>query len=137
METTRAWTLTWAREFQRKAEHCVKEGKTVKAGGFSRFIWMVAGIIGACFFVASFGVALLPLITPISWIHSTVSFVGMQWSAQVFMDLPEYWMKASAYFWMTANYIRRRKPKDIFNKANLEAASPASYGLLANKAATA
>lgn len=98
------------------------EKKVVFAvGGIKKLVCMVAGVAGACMFVGSFSFLILPFMGAMWWGHAVVSFVGAQWTSQIFMDLHETWDKAAAWLYLVIFKLRGKKWNEIFSKEDFAA----------------
>lgn len=128
MFSLRAQTLMYAADFVKFSSHGVKDGKAVKVGGVTSWIWTAFGLVGALIFVASFGVLLVPFFMPGAlWLNTVALFVAAQWTAQIFMDIHETWVKAAAFFWIVTSMFQKKKPAQMFTKDITEATSPDAY----------
>ena len=100
-------TLRTAAEIWSDATRGIKDGKLEQSSAIKRVCWIAAGVAGAATFVASFGFLAMPLIAGWTWFGGGLAFIAAQYSAQILLDLPEYWTKAAAYVWLAVHLGKR------------------------------
>lgn len=93
-------TIRMAGDIWSNATWAEKDGKDEKADSLTKFVWLAAGFIGSACFFGSFGLLAMPFIYGWSWVGTGLAFVTAQFTAQVLLDLPEYWTKAAAFVWI-------------------------------------
>lgn len=98
------------------------DGTDAKADAPTKYVWLAAGFVGAACFFGSFALLAMPFIYGWSWVGAGLAFVTAQFTSQVLLDLPEYWVKASAFLWIGWRIAKGDLKEQLESKPYLKSA---------------